>query len=626
MHRLFEHMPQTLQPKVAAYAEHTARKAANICKRNHIASDTAAAIAADALDMLAGQYHGIHATYAQMQEVTQKTKRSSWERTEYATLPFVTDYYTRIVDAVEHGTPVGTNFIEAAILCGTKAQAGQEPTLQDIRNAKYLYYVLCVLIVGEDCNATEDELQGIPVEEDVAPEQQRQRCIATALDMQRQHREIDATAERRRQKRRLRYAPPQDSDNANFDFANVIETTGTHYAISNPNKTIRQFQTITQVLGGELQMAPVKREGGAAALRPLRTAIAERVAIAEQLKAQAQTDTTIKAADVQRAQNLITNSESIYHAIDGLHIITQELRPTSQSDIATGYTITPHRFAQLATGQPNPSQQQVLNIMRALDFLSMERMEVVEEVVKYYPVKDKDGNMERGEDGRIKKKPKRIQIYTRFTPANTTFYGEFGEEVPLADAFTMNIQVHRMITKGRSEQYKEVTLDSGKKQKLLVLLPRENFVQVRQIYALNNEYGTRFRNILISKTHMAQEALLAAVFDYGGRLREAKAKAKEAKAAWERLQEDSTATQEQLDAAKKRAEDAAKNATPNRIASKHSDRDIQTLRNMFEKAQEYRIIRSYYARSAAGAKKKANGEYTAVVWEWLRPTKEDMNK
>lgn len=617
-------MPQTLQPKVEAYAAEMERKAENICKRNHIASDTAAAIAADALDMLAGQFHGIHATYAQMQEVTQKTKRSSWERADFVALPLVTEYYTRIADAVEHNKSIGTNFTDAAVACGVAAQAEQEPTLQDVRNAKYLYFVLCVLIVGENCNATEAELQGIPVDEDVATDAHRQRCIAIALDMQRQHREIDATAERRRQQRAQRYYPKESFESVTNIVYNRRD--GSAPVVSNPDRTIRQFQTITNVLGGELQMAPVKREGGATALRPLRTAIAERVAIAEQLKEQAKTDRSITAADVQRAQNLITNSESIYHTIDGLHIITQELRPTSQSDIATGYTITPHRFAQLATGQPNPSQQQVLNIMRALDFLSMERMEVVEEVVKYYPVKDANGNMERGEDGRIKKKPKRIQIYTRFTPANTTFYGEFGEEVPLAEAFTMNIQVHRMITKGRSEQYKEVTLDSGKKQKLLVLLPRENFVQTRQIYALNNEVGTRFRNILISKTHMAQESLLAAVFDYGGKLRDAQAKAKEAKAAWDKLKEDGTATQEALDAAKKRAEDAAKNATPNRIASKHSDRDIQALRNMFEKAQEYRIIRSYYTRPAANARQKDNGEYTAVVWEWLRPTKEDLNK
>ena len=34
MHNTFEHMPQTLQPKVAVYATATAKKAENICRRN----------------------------------------------------------------------------------------------------------------------------------------------------------------------------------------------------------------------------------------------------------------------------------------------------------------------------------------------------------------------------------------------------------------------------------------------------------------------------------------------------------------------------------------------------------------------------------------------------------------
>lgn len=638
MHRLFEHLPQTLQPKVAEYAATTAKKAENICKRNHIAKDTAAAIVADAMDVLAGTFHGLHATYAQMQEVTQKTKRSSWERTDMPALAVVTDYYARITDAVDSGKAIGNNFIDAAVACAVKKHKGQEPTAEDIRHGAHLYYALCVLIVGEDCHATEAELQGIPVTGCVLSDQYRQRCIASALEMQRQQDEMAAAAEKKRRRREERN---YHNEHAVLSVSSMIgdgTTLPRVSVVSNPHRTIPHFQNITQVLGGELQTAPVTREGREGALRPLRTAIAERVAIAEQLKEQAKNDSSITAADVQRAQNLITNRESIYHAIDGLHIMTQEQQPTSRTDMATGYTITPHRFAQLATGLPNPSQPQVINIMRALDFLSMERIEVVEEVVKYYPVQDKDGNVERGADGRIKKKPKCIQIYTRFTPANTTFYGEFGEEVPLADAFTMNIQVHRMITKGRSEQYKEVTLDSGKKQKLLVQVPRVNFLQTRQIYDFNSDIGTRFRNILISKAqvikdgtikqsaHMAQDKLLAAVFDYGGRLRDAQAKAQEAKAEWEKLEADGTATEEQKVAAKKRAEDAANNATAKRIASKHSDRDIKVLRGMFERAQETGIIRSYFTRPAANARQKANGEWTAVVWEWLRPTKDDINK
>lgn len=688
MQEQFEHMPQTLQPKVAVYATTTAKKTADICKRNGIGKDTAGAIIKDAFDVLAGQFRGFHATFTQMRDVAKKTKRSSWERTELAELAMVTEYYARIVDAVENSKPVSTSFVDAAVLCEVKRQNGLEPTEQDVQRAERLYFTLCLLIIGADCNATEEELAAIPAMPKEFPEVLKERCIKDALNFQRQKAEIETTAERRKQRKAQKVKRQEINDIAQDGSRNRTNTPfltartlyeGTRAAgsavVANPNRTIPHFQNLTNALGGELQTAPVTREGVEGSLRPLRTAIAERVAIAEQLKEQAKRDSRITTADVQRAENLITNRESIYHAIDGLHIMIQEMHPTSRTDTTTGYTITPHRFAQLATGQENPHQTQVINIMRALDFLSTERMEVVEEVVRYSPEKDEHGKVVRDESGRIKKKPQKLLYYTRFTPANTTFYGRFGDEVPLLDAFTMNIQVDKMITKGRSEQYKEVALGNGKKQKLLVQVPRVNFLQTRQMYDFNTDNGTRFRNILISKSHMAQDTLLAAVFDYGGRFQDAQAKAKEAQDRCERLrtngaavlQREADAAQAQYNAlkdnpnakaqdvqaaqkraeeartladvvqdnpqaledvqkaAQERAEELAYNATPKRIASKRSDRDIKALRGMFERAQEIGIIRSYYTRPAANARRKANGEWTAVVWEWLRPSKEEVN-
>ena len=685
-------MPQTLQPKVAVYATTTAKKAIDICKRNGIGKDTADAIITDAFDVLAGQFRGFHATFAQMRDVAKKTKRSSWERTELAELAMVTEYYARIVDAVENSKPVSTSFVDAAVLYEVKRQNGLEPTEQDVQGVERLYFTLCLLIIGSDCHATEEELAAIPSMPKEFPEVLKERCIKDALNFQRQKAEIEATAQKRKQRKAQKAQQAQNvpqfidieqDGSRNYNKEPFLTAQqlyeGTRAAgaavVANPNRTIPHFQNLTNALGGELQTAPVTREGVEGSLRPLRTAIAERVAIAEQLKEQAKRDSRITAADVQRAENLITNRESIYHAIDGLHIMIQEMHPTSRTDTTTGYTITPHRFAQLATGQENPHQTQVINIMRALDFLSTERMEVVEEVVQYSPEKDEHGNVVRDESGRIKKKPQKLLYYTRFTPANTTFYGRFGDEVPLLDAFTMNIQVDKMITKGRSEQYKEVTLGNGKKQKLLVQVPRVNFLQARQMYDFNTDNGTRFRNILISKSHMAQDTLLAAVFDYGGRLRDAQAKAKEAQDRCDRLrthgaevlQREADEAQAQYDAlkdnpnakpqdvqaaqkraaeartladaaqdnpqaledvrkaARERAEELAYNATPKRIASKRSDRDAQLLRGMFERAQGNGIIRSYYTRPAANAKRKANGEWTAVVWEWLRPSKEEVN-
>lgn len=618
----FERLPQTLQPKVVAHATTTAKKAENICKRNSIAKDTAAAIVADVCDMLAGEFHGMHATYEQMREVATKTKRSSWARTEINALCMVTEYYARIVENTEQGGTLAHTIIDTPIAYELTRQAGQQPTEDVVQRCMFVYFTLSVLCVGECCDATEEELRGIGGEDAILYEPQRSHTIATALDMQRQRKALEAKQQER--ERTPREARTELSSSTIGDVAGAvavaeyIQHERPKYPVSNPDRATKYYQNVSNLLSEELQVAPYSKEGGAQPLRPLRAAIAERIATAEALKEQAKTDNRITAAMVQRAENLITNADSIYKAIDGIHIVVREMQPTSRTDTTTGYTMTAHRFTQLATGQQNPNQQQVINIMRALDFLSMERMDVVEEVVKKYKTKDKDGNPSWG----FKKK----QFCTRFTPANTRFVGEFGEDVTAANAFTITMQIDRIITDGCSVERKEMLLDNGKKERLKVSPPRENYVTIGQVYAFNSEAGNRFRNILVSKVRMRQDTLLADVFDYKAKEREAQAKLKDTPEwkEWERVKDDTNATDEQKDEAKKKVEPLVKNATAKRIASKHKDRDVATLRKMFEDAQACGMIRSYWTKAAADARQKENGEYTAVVWEWLRPTKDDL--
>lgn len=623
MQQKFNHMPTSLQSRTEAYAATTAKKAAAICRRNGITKDTAAAITADAMDVLAGRYKGLHATYAQMQEVAQKTRQGSWERSKQFELEFVAVTYACIVDCVQNGTPTGYRALnpkriaDAPVQCGVKEVKGQQPTQQELADMDYLYYCLCLLIMATECNATEDELKALDAGS--IPAAIQRSAIAMALEDKQE-----------KQDKETRPAPQHHAEGTFTFSANDILQTHTNSSrtvVGNPNTPIRQYQHITEALGGELPMAPVRRDGTEAALRPLRKAIAERAAVAEQLRLQAAKDSSITPLDILRAENRITNEESIRYAFDGLHIMLQTEQPNSRTATATGYTITAHRFAQLATGQQNPHQTQVINIMRALDLLSTERMDVVEKVVRNYRTKDKDGKVV------VKKKEK--VMHTRFTPVNVRFYGEYGgEEVPLTNAYSMDIQVDKMITEGRSTQSIQIQEEDGKKHVYTLPTPRANFLQVQQIYSLNNVVGSRFRNILISKAqvvmtdtilskaHMAQDKLLAAVFDYGGRLHDAQEKAQAAQEEWERMKEDGTATAEQLQAAQMKAQDAWKNATPQRIASKHKDRDVQTLKGLFKKAQEAGIINSYFVKPKAGATQKANGEWTAYVWEWLRPAKQ----
>ena len=182
----FERLPQTLQPKVVAHATTTAKKAENICRRNGIAKETAAAIAEDVCDMLAGEFHGMHATYEQMKEVATKTKRSSWARTDINALCMVTEYYARIVENTEQGGTLAHTIIDAPIEHELARHAGEQPTEETEKRCMFVYFTLSVLCVGECCDATEEELRGIGGEDAILYEPQRSHTIATALGMQKQ--------------------------------------------------------------------------------------------------------------------------------------------------------------------------------------------------------------------------------------------------------------------------------------------------------------------------------------------------------------------------------------------------------------------------------------------------------
>ena len=134
MHKEFEHLPQTLQPKVEAYAEAVAQKVANVCKRNGIAKTTAAAFMADNIDMLAGIYKPFHATFEQMREVVTKSKFGTWERTGMPTLAMAAVYYARIVEAQEQDEYTHlNNYIDAAVTCYIRQLNGIAVTDKNIQ-------------------------------------------------------------------------------------------------------------------------------------------------------------------------------------------------------------------------------------------------------------------------------------------------------------------------------------------------------------------------------------------------------------------------------------------------------------------------------------------------------------
>lgn len=614
----------TLQRKIDELVAQAAQKIATLCRRYIVRVDAADALTADVTDMLHAHYKGLHATTEQMREVVGKITQRTWDRTDNIPLLFIVKYYGEVVQHLS-GKPVsGELFLHSVVYCEiarrlntTTAELlqsmGATPADDMEDEAQRLYYTYAVLTIGERTNATPDELRTLQPHCDI-PDAKRQKIIAQALDFQAQRQRMEAAAAaaaaRRKQKHEDELITWQQ------DTANHADRTP---KLFDGEKTIAIHQSIANMLSGGVQTADKDSDAGRPTpLRPLRIGVKEQRRAAEAI---VNNPAAPEERKKQAAQFLVTIT-GVWQALDGMQVITQTMQPDESGGTYSRYDMTPYQLARICTGQDEPNNEQQLNCMRAFAWLSTQRMQVWETTEKRITEKDADGKPIRGEDGKTKKKVVQRNICTDFQPLIIEFRAEFQEKVLIEEATRIRLYVHDIIRNGRSGEY-YIDRSGGHAERLFIRQPVAHVLPLSQFYDAQSDEEKVFRNIVLSKAHLREDKLLAAVFDYDGRQAEYNARAAEAQRIADTLNNSPDATEQQKQAAQKAAQQE-------RIAAKynitnHMGRDVERLKTMFQKALNCGLI-SWYNRDDA-LTTKSNGKYgSGYKWAWRRPDAEAVAK
>lgn len=620
---LFNNMPPTLAEKVQEYANQTEAKARGICSRNSVPQDVADVFIADAIDILRARYDGLRATTEQMRTLTEKVQQRSWARTENAALGLMAQYYAGIKDIMDGSRAFGYNFADVVVVCEIikrMPEALQDETdgKEDIQTwtpqAQRLYYTLAILIAGEWCNATEDELRGVQPYGVEIPAEKTAQAIAGAMDMRRQRERIMQAEERRKRARAgLRYES-SDDDTGLFNDAPGGDAQAAGTAPAPREKTITQFQTMAYMLAGgsdKILTADARNDGRTETPQPLWQAIAR-----QKQAAQALLDSPDATDEEKRqAAQMITNTYAVTQVLDGLQILPQVLPPDSGTTSRMIWDMTTYQYARTILRVDSPKAEQVMALLRATAFLSTQRTTAVEKTTKRTTYID--------ENGVRKSKITPREVHTNFQPVVVEFRSEYEDKVLVEDATRIRIEVHRLFIDGRSADY----VGSGK-QRERIAAPQRQYLTIGQYYDFSDANERIFRNIILSKPKQAEDAMLSAVFGYPQRQAEqnekaaaARAIAQQTRAAADAMAANPTATQEQKAEAMrqaKAAEETAKHAAAQAkyYITNHLGDDVKRLKRMFEKAQRNGLINSYYDTGRNDGGKVHYGR--GVVWYWLR--------
>ena len=608
----------TLQRKVDDLAAQAATKINALCRRYIVPQDAADALTADVTDMLHAHYKGLHATTEQMREVVGKITQRTWDRTDNIPLLFIVKYYGEIVQHLS-GTPImGELFLHSVVYCEIARRLNTTPTelLQSLGaapradmedEAQRLYYSYAVLTIGERTDATRDELKAIQPYCDI-PEEKRLQIIAQALDFQAQRRRMEAAAAARREKR---------EDELLTDAAHSPARTDRTPKLFDGEKTIAIHQSIANMLSGGVQTADKDGDSGRPTpLRPLRIGIKEQRRAAE---AVLNSPTATEDKKKQATQFLATIT-GVWQALDGMQVITQTTQPDESGGTYSRYDITPYQLARICTGQDEPNKEQQLNCMRAFAWLSTQRMQVWETTEKRITEKDADGKVLRDENGKPIRKVVQRDICTNFQPLIIEFRAEYEDKVLIEDATRVRLYVHDVIRNGRSAEY-YIDKSGGRAERLFIRQPVAHVLPLSQFYEAQSDEEKVFRNIVLSKAHLREDKLLAAVFDYAGRQADYDTRAAEAQRIADTLSNSPAATEEQKRAAQKAAQQAREAAKYN--ITNHMGRDVERLKTMFQKALQCGLL-TWYNRDDAMTT-KGNGKYgSGFVWTWRRPTADEV--
>lgn len=591
---------------VEDFIQQTADKIQRICRRNHVPQDVTEAFITDVTGLLHIEYKGLCATTEQMRILTASVKQKSWDKTENAAPCIIAKIYEDVTQVLDGSLKFGAPYLHSVSICelakrqnktiadviastGGTLPAGAEEKIK--AEAQRLYYSYAILIIGERTDATAAELLAL-IPDDVQIKYKREeyhrKLIEVALTNQQQRKRIE---ERKAQKR----ATPAVSTPALF----------------NGESTIHQYQTITNMLSGGIQTADTDEYGRAKIMRPLRQGIEEQRAAAASV---IESKDATKEQKRKAAQFLATTT-AMWQVLDGIQVIPQKLPQTRSGDTYTRYDMTPHQLAVICTGQEHPNTETVTNCMRGFAWLRTQSMQVWETIVKRITLKDENGKVLRDENGKPQNKFVERQICTNFQPVIVEFRSEYENNVMIEDATRVRLLIHDIIRTGHSNT-EDVQVDKNEKLKA----PAMHVLQLKQFYDFKSEEEKILRTILINQPKLAEDKLLAALFDYTGRQAQYDRAADAAKKAAAALEADDTATDEQ----KRTAQDAAKKADykAKYYITNHMGDDVKRLQEMLDKAKGTGIITEWRRTKAKAV--RANSKYgSGYVYTWQRPKAEE---
>lgn len=611
---LFNNMPDTLAAKVQAYAGQTATKARNICTRYGVLPAVCGVFILDATDILRAKYCGLRATIEQMRALTDAVPLRCWDKTENAALCFIARYYAAIAENPTGTQTLGVDFLNAVVVCEVVKRAAPDCPIvcdeaEQQREAQRLYYTYAVLIAGEWCNATEDELRGIQPNGITIEDDKVQRLIVSALNMQAQRQQVQ-------QKQQTKRNPQRTMQQLRESFA--ARAAGLPFE---QTKTIRQYQNFAYMIGSGIQTADALSEDGRGGkMRPLWQGIAEQQQAANALIS----DRNANEDDKQRAAQFLTTTYAVTQVLDSLQILPQVMPPDSGTTTRMIWDMTTYQYARVILGIENPTATQVTALLRATAWLSTQRTAVVETSTKYKTRRDSSGAIVKDETGKPKRDKVQKDIVTEFQPVVVEFRTEYENKVLIEKATRIRIEVHRLFADGRSAEYAQ---DGNTRD--YITKPQQQYLTIEQYYDFTTENERLFRNIILSKPQQAEDTLLSAVFNYPKRqaqldaaAAEAAATARQARAAAEVIEHtpaiparQKTEAQQQAAEAEAAAERAAKRAKYH--ITTHMGDDVKKLKAMYEKALRNGLITAYYDTGRTGS----NGQQRygrGVVWHWQR--------
>lgn len=595
-------IPACLKDQLNSYIEDSARTITHVCRRHHISKETQEAFIADIRQLMQGKWAGYIATTNQMDEIAAATDWQTWGRTLNPAVGIIGTHYINIADIVTGRTRLNPIGLARAAQAYTFAKHLGKDTAEMLTEANTAMLLYFILIAGEVCETTEEDLYTLfSLRDDYQPlnEKNKRKIIAQALDSHVQRKAWEQEINRETttedikplkveaKKTTLPTATPRRLK------TNIIE--------ANKDRSVKYYQNFVYELGKGVEVA--EGNGG---FRSITQALVEKGQNVEDMKNDRRLHATKQ--DIATAEAQITTTNAITQTWRGCVLLPQMILPQGGSANTQEYKTTPRAFTIIATGTKNPSQTQVNNCMKALNFLSTQRARVIETGVGRVRKKGKDGKVN------YEIVPK--TTYTVFSPCVTTFYGEYDERTQAEKANYITINIHPILINGCSGE--KIQVNDGKKEETLpIMMPQVHRIPLWKVYKFTTEEEIRFQAAVLSKGNCSEDKLLEAVFDYKGKILRAEMERDDAFARYSAVSDSTTATEEKKQAAYSEYLKAREKSAE--CLTKHRGRDIERLQAFFQRAQETGLLKYW-------SKKPMETEKGKFKYEWGRFTEDEKKQ